>query len=208
MSETIHSRRGRPPKISRDRVVEAAIQLGLDRFSMDDVAKRLEVTTPALYTHVSGRDEILRLGAMVVMERSPTEGREFADWPTWLRSWTTGLRDDLGFVGGELLDAVREGLDVSQLDAVEQGISLMVGAGLSPAEAGHTLWLAARIAFSVGPSGGSAVGQAVAVARETVGDASEAMASAMDAVVDVDNDEAFAFDLDVLIAGIEARLVT
>ena len=33
------------------------------------------------------------------------------------------------------------------------------------------------------------------------------METAMDAVVGVDNDEAFAFDLDVLIAGVEARLL-
>jgi hypothetical protein len=33
------------------------------------------------------------------------------------------------------------------------------------------------------------------------------MAAALDAVTGVDNDDAFAFDLDVLVAGVEARLV-
>jgi TetR/AcrR family tetracycline transcriptional repressor len=208
MSELIQSRRGRPPKISRDRVVEAAIELGLDRFSMDDVAERLDVTTPALYTHVSGRDEIVRLGASVVISRSAPCDQDWFDWQSWLRSWTTTLRRDLGSVGGELLDAVRDGLDVSQLDVAEEGIALMLAGGLSPTEAGHTLWLAARIAFSVGASGASAVGQVAAAARATsAARPLAAMASAMDAVVDADNDEAFAFDLDVLIAGVESRLV-
>jgi len=175
---------------------------------MDDVAHRLDVTTPALYTHVSGRDEIVRLGAAAVMERSAADSRHLNDWQDWLRSWATILRDDLGAVGGELLDAVRDGVDVSRLEATEHGIQLMIDAGISPAETGHTLWLAARIAFSAGASGESAVGQAVAVAQETAPQASHAMASAMAAVRDVDNDEAFAFDLDVMIAGIEARLVT
>lgn len=210
------SRRGRPPRISRDRVVGAALDIGLERFSMDDVAERLGVTTPALYTHVSGRDEIVRLGAGVVIERGSAAAEEWTDWESWLRGWTTSLRGDLGAIGGELLDAVRDGLEVGHLEVVERGIGLLIEAGLGPSEAGHTLWLAARIAMSAGPSGTSPVAAVAAAARSTAlesatsaasGTMTPAMASAIDAMTDVDNDEAFAFDLDVLVAGVEARLV-
>lgn len=189
-------------------MVEVAIDIGLDRFSMDEVAGRLGVTTPALYTHVRGRDEIVGLGAAVVIGRAAADSEQWSDWQTWIRAWATSLRDHLGSVGGELLDAIRDGLDVSQLEVAEEGIALLFDAGLSPVEAGHTLWLAARIAVSVGPSGSSSVGQVAAVARAKAAESPpSAMETAMDAVVGVDNDEAFAFDLDVLIAGVEARLL-
>jgi AcrR family transcriptional regulator len=211
MSNQTAAKRGRPPKISRSRVVDTAIEIGLDRFSMDDVAARLGVTTPALYTHVAGRDEVVRLGAATVIGRTMVAPVDGDDWQTWLRAWSTRLRVELGFVGGELVDAIRDGLDVTQLEITERGIGLLLDAGLTPAEAGHTLWLAARIAVSTGPSGQSSVGRVAAATRSSAGDAAPverpAMAAALDAVTGVDNDDAFAFDLDVLVAGVEARLV-
>lgn len=53
--------RGRPPKISQERIVEAAIELGLDSFSMQGIAEHLGVTAPALYSHVAGREQVLDL---------------------------------------------------------------------------------------------------------------------------------------------------
>ena len=41
----VGSRRGRPPKLSRDKIVQAALELGLDSFSMQGIADRLEVTS-------------------------------------------------------------------------------------------------------------------------------------------------------------------
>lgn len=209
MSDVIQSRRGRPPRISRERVVDAAIEIGLDRFSMDDIADRLEVTTPALYTHVAGRDEIVRLGASLLIGRSAAGTGDWDDWEGWLRAWAANLRRDLGAVGGELLDAISEGLDMSSLDFVDQGLALMLEAGFGVGDSGHALWLAARVAFSAGPSGTSAVATVAEVAQATARErSSPALAAAMDAVRDVDNDEAFAFDLDVVIAGLRVHCLS
>ena len=55
--------RGRPPKVTRDQVVDAAIRLadadGLDAASMRSVARALEVGAMTLYTHVGSQRELL-----------------------------------------------------------------------------------------------------------------------------------------------------
>lgn len=53
-----------PPKVSRASVLQAARDLaaeeGLDRLSLRNLASRLGVTAPALYAHVSSKDDLLR----------------------------------------------------------------------------------------------------------------------------------------------------
>ena len=54
---------GRPNKISRALIVEAALEIGLDKVTMTSVAARLGVSTGALYRHVRNRSELQRLVA-------------------------------------------------------------------------------------------------------------------------------------------------
>ncbi|MCE7004818.1 TetR/AcrR family transcriptional regulator [Kibdelosporangium philippinense] len=64
-SEQPRSGRGRPPKVSLDKIVAAAMTLadqdGLDAMTMDKVAASLGVGTMTLYTHVPGKAELLDL---------------------------------------------------------------------------------------------------------------------------------------------------
>ena len=48
---------GRPPRISRQMIAEAAHQVGLDGLTLRAVADRLGVSIAALYHHVSGKGE-------------------------------------------------------------------------------------------------------------------------------------------------------
>jgi len=173
---------------------------------MDAIADELGVTTPALYSHVSGRDEILRLAAAEMIRELEPVLVEVADWREWLTRWATLLRARLGEVGEELLEAIDTSLDIAALQLAEQGITLLVAAGLGPDEAGHALWLTARIAFTAGPPGhGSRL--PVESARAVIGDdAGPVMAEALDAVGAADADDSFAFDLEVLVAGLASRL--
>ena len=52
---------GRPPRISRQMIAEAAHELGLEGLTLRAVADRLDVSIAALYHHVSGKEEFLRL---------------------------------------------------------------------------------------------------------------------------------------------------
>lgn len=59
----VASTRGRPPRVSRAEVVDAAVAIadadGLGAVSMRSVAKSLGVGTMTLYSHVPGRDELV-----------------------------------------------------------------------------------------------------------------------------------------------------
>lgn len=50
---------GRPPRFSVDQVIEAALKLGVNTFTMPRVAAMLGVTTPALYRHFPSRDDLV-----------------------------------------------------------------------------------------------------------------------------------------------------
>lgn len=72
--EPEESRRGRPARVSRAQVVDAAVSVadreGLDAVSMRSVATALGVAPMTLYTHVPGRAELV--DAMI--------DRAYADW--------------------------------------------------------------------------------------------------------------------------------
>ena len=116
------------------------------------------------------------------------------------------LRARLGVIGEELVEAIDGAIDLASLQVAERGVTLLVAAGLGPDEAGHALWLTARTAFTAGAPGDGAQ-PPVESARVVIGaEAGPAMAEALDAVAAAGADESFAFDLEVLVAGLAARL--
>lgn len=185
---------GRPARIDRTRIVAAAIDLGLDTFSLDDIAAALEVTTPALYRHVDGRDDIVRAAAAVVIVDLEPELGAITEWDQWLRAWALGIRGQLGTVGEEVLEAVRTNVGEDSLRVADHGLRLLVDAGLNGAEAGYALWLTVRVACTAGPPDQPTVSGPAA------------MAEAIDSVVHAGTDDSWQFDLDVVIAGLRARL--
>lgn len=61
---------GRPPRVSACEIVNAAIELGLDRVTLKQIADHLGVGVATLYRHVRSRDELLRMAAFrVVLSR-------------------------------------------------------------------------------------------------------------------------------------------
>src|SRR5918997_2694140 len=66
MATTQQPRRGRPPRLSRERIVEAALDLvdrsGLQGLTMRALAHELRADPMAVYRHVRDKDELL--GAM------------------------------------------------------------------------------------------------------------------------------------------------
>ena len=61
---------GRPPRISRAMIAEAAHELGLEGLTLKAVADHLGVSIAALYHHVSGKDDLMRLAASTRRPRS------------------------------------------------------------------------------------------------------------------------------------------
>ncbi|WP_328611593.1 TetR/AcrR family transcriptional regulator [Amycolatopsis sp. NBC_00345] len=85
MTDSAGARRppGRPARISRDRIVEAASSAGnLDTLTMRELAGRLDVSHGALYRWVKNRDELLDLIGEVLVDRILPPGEDAG--PAWL----------------------------------------------------------------------------------------------------------------------------
>lgn len=86
-------RRGRPPRISRDHIVDAACELGIQNLTMAAVADRLGVTHQSLYGWVQDRDDLIDLVSDRLIRRieilPPVDP---ADWRDSLRHFANGLR--------------------------------------------------------------------------------------------------------------------
>src|SRR5690606_10443387 len=60
VSDGTRAKVGRPARINRQMIAEAAHELGLDGLTLRSVADHLGVSIAALYHHVSGKDDLLR----------------------------------------------------------------------------------------------------------------------------------------------------
>jgi len=81
-------RRGRPPRISRDHIVDAACEVGIENLTMAAVAERLGVTHQSLYGWVQDRDELIDLVSDRLIRR--IEILPPADPADWRRSASEG----------------------------------------------------------------------------------------------------------------------
>src|SRR6476469_9427377 len=139
-----HARRGRPPKVDRDRIVDGAVRLGLDSFTMQGLAEDLGVSPATLYSHVTGRNEVVAL----VGTRLHTTMREFetdaADWRAWLIDFAGLVRRELGSSASTLLNAARDDVTM-RIDVGEPGLRLLMDAGFSSLDAAYAVWLVFRV---------------------------------------------------------------
>jgi AcrR family transcriptional regulator len=84
---------GRPSRISRQMIAEAASELGLDRLTLKAVADRLGVTIPALYHHVAGKEDLLRLVAEYSVSQVEQPQAVGQHWAVLLYEWAEYNRD-------------------------------------------------------------------------------------------------------------------
>lgn len=132
-------RRGRPPRISRERIVEAAFELGIENLTMVAVATRLGVSHQSLYGWVRDRDELVdlvsdQLIAGIDLNRGPRSD----GWRGTLRHLADGLRDiatrNPGFAPAALV-RYRTGPGYVRLN--EQAVHSLTSAGAEPLMAQH-----------------------------------------------------------------------
>ncbi|WP_449408987.1 TetR/AcrR family transcriptional regulator [Microbacterium maritypicum] len=82
---SVPPRRGRPPLTSRAAILDAVLEIGLDRATTSAVAERLGVDQSTLYRHISSREEMLDAAVGVAAAR--------AVWPDPGEDWAQYLRD-------------------------------------------------------------------------------------------------------------------
>jgi AcrR family transcriptional regulator len=78
---------GRPPKINREMIAEAAHELGLADLTLRGVADRLGVSVAGLYHHIDGKNDLMRLAAEHGARRTATPHDRGQHWAVWLREW-------------------------------------------------------------------------------------------------------------------------
>ena len=84
---------GRPARISRQKIGDAAIEIGLTDLTLRAVAECLGVTIASLYHHIDGKEDLLRLAAAqrARQARLPTDRGQH--WAVWLLEWAIYNRD-------------------------------------------------------------------------------------------------------------------
>ena len=84
---------GRPPRISRQMIAEAANEIGLEGLTLRAVADHLGVTIAALYHHVSGKDDLMRAAAEHSAATVPIPQDTGQHWAVWLQEWAAYNHD-------------------------------------------------------------------------------------------------------------------
>jgi AcrR family transcriptional regulator len=89
------SRVGRPARVTRRQIAEAALAIGLERATIRSVAEYLDMSVPGLYYHVRSRDELLQLAAEHSFGRLsfPRDGGQH--WTKWLLDYGSFVYDSL-----------------------------------------------------------------------------------------------------------------
>ena len=134
------SARAERAPLSRKQILEAAIDLidrdGLEAFSLRKLAADLGVTTPALYTHVRNREELLVLVFDTVVSQMDLPDDDSTDWAEDLRVVARAWRETMT-THREMarLSAIGMPLGPSLLRRMDAVFGALLRAGLPPPEA-------------------------------------------------------------------------
>ncbi|WP_030438000.1 TetR/AcrR family transcriptional regulator C-terminal domain-containing protein [Actinoplanes subtropicus] len=209
-------RRGRPPRIDRARIVAVARTMDPSTLTMQAVAERLGVDRKALNYHVTDRDGLLELVAREALsdELAGFEPPAGASWPEVLRAFARQTRAGMVRTGAHF-DHVRLplGTGVRAMEPAEHLLRTLLDAGFEPSVAGRALSMLAELMYA-------SARDAILIHRlgehPQITELNRMLAEADPADLPAIrrlresgegmDDEQFEFDLDVLIAGLEARL--
>jgi AcrR family transcriptional regulator len=208
-------RRGRPPRITREQIVQAARDAG-EQPSMADVARALDVAPGALYHHVRDRDELLELVAAQVLEETafddwaPADG---APWQEFVRAYALAFRAALLANPGALRYVrLTTAATVGRLEQMDRFVGVLEMAGFTLHDAARALQFVNLLvcgeawerALADGAGDEPQIVEFERAVRERP-DVLANLAPLADAAGRPDADSQFTFALDCLIAGLTAR---
>ncbi|HEX5256816.1 MAG TPA: TetR/AcrR family transcriptional regulator C-terminal domain-containing protein [Mycobacterium sp.] len=214
---TTPRQRGRPRRISRDRIVSAARSVAPEALTMQAVADVLGVDPKALNYHVGDRDALRELVALDVFESALTRVAMPAggDWRSVLRIYCAALRDAVVELGVLATYFRLPPKGIGALAPVERVLQELVDAGFSVVDAGHALRLVTELGHAAGR-------EAVFLAQSTVHPNVDEVATALGGAVegtfpmlrqvvaargdDTDDEAQLLFSLDVVVTGLEQML--
>lgn len=87
----MHMRLGRKtgpkPKFTAEQVIDAVLRIGLDKFTMSQVARAVGVGAPSLYRLYNSRDDLVAACLEEIARRRPWVSPQ-VPWPDMLREWS------------------------------------------------------------------------------------------------------------------------
>ena len=213
--------RHRRAPLTREAITEAALRVvdaeGLDALSMRRLATELDCQASALYSHVSGKAELLELAldrAVAEIKLAPVD---LYAWQDQLKDIARGIRDTL-LAHNDLAKAgfgwVPTGPNA--LVVADRMLALLLAGGLSPEAAGHAVDVITEYAIAKAYEGSfwlrrhreqpEYVEQLMTYYRALPADRYPVLTQMVEAVFQPDEepDARFEFGLDVTIRGLTA----
>jgi AcrR family transcriptional regulator len=124
---------GRPARIELKSIVDAALQIGLDRVTMKAVAEKLDVGIATLYQHVRNRDDLIRMGALrlSLTRRTPEDSNQH--WAELATQYAKSLFELLVAEPQLIAELMKGGYGPdTEVDFLEQFLAAMHSRGFSP----------------------------------------------------------------------------
>lgn len=101
MTVASRPRLGRPPRLSRQQIIAAAIDGGVENLTVRELAARLGVAHSALYRWVRNLDELFDLISEDIIDRILPEAEPAAGtWRDWLAELAWGMHDEFLAIPG------------------------------------------------------------------------------------------------------------
>lgn len=211
-------RPGRPARLSRERILDAALAL-LERepeepLTVARIADEVGAVPAALYRHFANLDALLDGVLARVLSGAALEIRTRAPWPAQLRDWMRALRAHLLRYPAALRIIGRRGrTSPAWLDAASAQVAILERAGLSGATLARAhLWVLETTMGLVIQEASLALPEQIDAARASLAQMSAEgrarLAPLVPHLARLDGDAFFDFVVERTLAGLEALVAT
>ena len=129
-------RPGRPPSVSTQAIIQAALDIGLDKVSFRQLAEKLDVNVATIYRYVRNRAELLRLSAfqLTLSRRLPDEAH--AHWSQLAMRYAEEMFESFMKEPELVAELLRGSLGPHvEIDVLDQFLGAMARYGFTPEEA-------------------------------------------------------------------------
>lgn len=126
---------GRPPRVTHQAIIEAALEIGLEGVTLKQIADRLDVAQATLYRHVRNRDELMRLAAFQLMLSRRLPDMAHAHWSELVTRYAESLFDTFLAEPQLISELLRGRLGPhAEIDLLEHFLEALGQHGFSPEE--------------------------------------------------------------------------
>lgn len=128
--------RGRPRRLKLDQIIEAALAIGLNQFTMAAVADHLGVGKAVLYGYVANREELLKIAMSRAVSHHLFPSDQGQHWALWVLDYSRALFEVLS-QDGDMLEVWLSGQQSSviEVESTETWLRVLARAGFEPLEA-------------------------------------------------------------------------